>query len=273
MRVRKGKISALCACLALLLGCTPEESAELKEARLEREAHDRAYEAGKARDFAKLKQTGSCEGCNLYGTKWSAAQLRGANLRGANLGGGNCQGADLREADLRQASLGTDLSGADLRGAQIEETSFSGAILKGTRMDGLDLRTIRFADGTDWSGAILRGADLRGVSFFGSHGDLHRTKPASIVHVGNGGTALVGTDLREADLRDASFISCNLQRADLRGADLRGTELAADLAGADLTGAKRTDNQVCGAGSIGKCVLEPDPSAPAPAKPRRKLLR
>ena len=64
-------------------------------------------------DLAKLKATGTCEGCDLSGAILSYLNLGGANLSGANL-----SGANLREASF---SMLANLSGADLRGADFTD--------------------------------------------------------------------------------------------------------------------------------------------------------
>jgi uncharacterized protein YjbI with pentapeptide repeats len=51
-------------------------------------------------DRQKLKDTGSCKGCNLY-----SANLRGANLRNANLSNANLFEADLSYPTMKGAIL------------------------------------------------------------------------------------------------------------------------------------------------------------------------
>lgn len=78
-------------------------------------------------DEARLRQTGSCPGCNLAE---------------ANLGGVVADGGDLTYADLSGANLyGAQLIGADLTGANLSGANLSLAILKS-------------AKGADLSGAI-----------------------------------------------------------------------------------------------------------------------
>ena len=71
----------------------------------------------------KLRETKSCEKCDLSGANFAGEDLSGANvafanLRGASLAQAKLYRAILRGADLTDASLaGADLSGANLQGA------------------------------------------------------------------------------------------------------------------------------------------------------------
>ena len=81
-------------------------------------------------DRQKLKDTGSCKGCNLY-----SANLRGANLRNANLSNANLNAAILSGADLSAAVLsGADLSNANLFEADLSYPTMNGVILCNTIM-------------------------------------------------------------------------------------------------------------------------------------------
>ena len=59
---------------------------------------------------AKLKETGSCQGCDLSGVDLEEANLEGADLEGANLSGAVLSGANLRFTFL----TGENLEGAIL---------------------------------------------------------------------------------------------------------------------------------------------------------------
>ncbi|MHB8109191.1 MAG: pentapeptide repeat-containing protein [Syntrophorhabdaceae bacterium] len=74
-------------------------------------------------DLEKVKETRSCERCNLRGAHLSGADLAGANLSGADLTGANLSGTDLRYADLTGAKLGD----AVLKNANLQGAIFSGA--------------------------------------------------------------------------------------------------------------------------------------------------
>jgi uncharacterized protein YjbI with pentapeptide repeats len=60
----------------------------------------------------RLKETGSCQKCDLSGANFSGRDLSGANLSGANLSGADLSGANLSGANLHDA----DLNGANLVG-------------------------------------------------------------------------------------------------------------------------------------------------------------
>ncbi len=80
-------------------------------------------------DEARVKQTGSCPGCNLAGAdlKGLAAEL--GDLTNADFSGANLYMAVLKGADLAGASF----NGADLSGAQLENAR--GADLTGATTD------------------------------------------------------------------------------------------------------------------------------------------
>ncbi|MFL0773786.1 MAG: pentapeptide repeat-containing protein, partial [Prochlorococcus sp.] len=54
---------------------------------------------------------------------------------------GSCRGCDLRGVDLKGAHLiGVDLRNADLRGASLEDANFEGADFSGARLQGANLK-------------------------------------------------------------------------------------------------------------------------------------
>jgi uncharacterized protein YjbI with pentapeptide repeats len=66
----------------------------------------------------RLKTTGSCAGCDLFGENLSAIQAPGADLSQANLGEALFYGANLEGANFTGASLdGANFKLANLRGA------------------------------------------------------------------------------------------------------------------------------------------------------------
>jgi uncharacterized protein YjbI with pentapeptide repeats len=233
---------------AVLLSAGPGcESQDEKDARAER--------ARSAGQLARLLRTRQCVDCQID------ARLVGGDLQGITLDGtvlrGDLQRANLRGARIIDSSLGGNLTGADLREASVHKVSFNvyDGQLAGARLDGLDLRTTRFADSTDWSGASLVGANLEGLSFVGAGGRHKRGEPHHLLDVRSGGAFMRGTDLRQANLQGAGLSMVDLREADLRGADLRGASMpeAADLAGAKLEGAIAPNGEVCGDGSVGVC--------------------
>ena len=111
---------------------------------------------GKAKKFdsnhlEKLRNTNSCNSCDLR-----EADFTGANLLVANLGGANVSGADFSLANLS----GVNLIGANLRGANFAEANLLGANLREA-----DLRDANFYK-ADLGSADLRDTNLQGVNFF-----------------------------------------------------------------------------------------------------------
>jgi uncharacterized protein YjbI with pentapeptide repeats len=69
-------------------------------------------------DVAKLKSTGSCAGCDLFGENLSALQIPSADLTNANLSEAMLYGANLQGANFTGANLdGANFSLANLTGA------------------------------------------------------------------------------------------------------------------------------------------------------------
>jgi hypothetical protein len=66
----------------------------------------------------RLKTTGSCAGCDLFGENLAGLQFPNADLTGANLGEAIFYGSNLRGANLTNAVLdGANLKLVDLTGA------------------------------------------------------------------------------------------------------------------------------------------------------------
>jgi len=84
--------------------------------------------AEKPEHVQRLKETGSCPGCDL-----SSAQLAGVtasgDLQGANLTGANLTGASFQGANCYTASFGM----AELKGAKFAGANLANANLKGAR--------------------------------------------------------------------------------------------------------------------------------------------
>jgi uncharacterized protein YjbI with pentapeptide repeats len=67
---------------------------------------------------AKLRETGSCVGCDLFGAKLGGIQAANADLTGANLGEADFYAANLQGANLTNATLdGANFKMANLEGA------------------------------------------------------------------------------------------------------------------------------------------------------------
>jgi len=155
------------------LSGTDLRGAKLKEAHL-----DRAKFRGAHLEEAELTWA-HLEWADLNGVQLDAADLEKAHLNGALLSGASLEAAKLSEASLKRASLGctnlyqadlqeahleqawlveaklsranltgahlneAHLSGADLRGATLDEAHLDGAFIYTTRLDGVDLGTVK----------------------------------------------------------------------------------------------------------------------------------
>lgn len=75
--------------------------------------------ASTPQDVEKLKSTGNCAGCDLFGEELPGLQAPNADLTNANLGEASFYGANLEGANLTGATLdGANLKMANLRNAQ-----------------------------------------------------------------------------------------------------------------------------------------------------------
>ncbi len=100
---------------------------------------------------ATLKDTGTCERCDLSGAdlRWAAVfaaelggapnlvngNLSGSDLTGANLYGANLEGTNLQDTKLTGANLGwSSMIGADLTGADLTDAKMAGIIFCRTIM-------------------------------------------------------------------------------------------------------------------------------------------
>lgn len=103
------------------------------------------------RDLDKLRETGSCEGCNLRAADLSGLNLLGANLRGAYMHRANLRGAKLRNADLSNA----DLSSANLREADLRDANLTGTQLNDSNLAMTNLRGANIRDASLFDNAPL----------------------------------------------------------------------------------------------------------------------
>ncbi len=189
-----------------------------------------------AEDLEKLKVTGRCIKCDLFGAKLIGANLPGVNLSGADLNRARLIGADLRGANLR----GANLTWADLSGANLSEADLSGANLRGTNLIRANL------SGVNLSGANLSNASLKGATLIKAKLSGANLNGVSMIRSDLGGINLVGADLSSADLSGADLSDANLGRAKLSGANLMYADLPrADLSGADLSEANLTGPTLC----------------------------
>ncbi len=144
---------------------------------------------------AKLKETGSCQGCDLSGVDLEEANLEGADLEWANLEGANLSGANLSGADLSNIDLtGSNLSGANLDGVDLSHKDLTGTNLSGDDLSNKDLT------GTILLRATLAGANLDGVDL--SNKDL--------TGVNLSGVDLSNQDLTGTILKDAKKIEISV---------------------------------------------------------------
>lgn len=126
-----------------------------------------------------------------------------------------------------------------------EHIDFSGAILYGENLGGIDLR------GADLSRAVLHGANLSGAVLWDA--DL---KMADLSY-----TDLRGADLSRVDLQRAHLYKADLSKG-ISGTKLKGADLGfaylieANLSGADLTSAKLVEANLKGANLIAADLVE-----------------
>ncbi|MFL6275615.1 MAG: pentapeptide repeat-containing protein [Blastocatellia bacterium] len=166
-----------------------------------------------------------------------------SRLQGQRTGGGNvlsleCLGyivANLQVLNFR------DFHGAIFFRADLNQSQFIYASFRFASLRGAELQDTVFAE------ANLRGIDLEGANLEGAN--------------------LQGANLQRANLQAANLQGAYLGVANLRGANLQRANLqAANLQGANLENATWTNGKRCLAGSIGKCIQEPD-------KPTKKKSR
>lgn len=181
-------------------------------------------------DLAKLRQTGSCNKCNLQGADLQnldlvKADLDEANLEGANLAGTNLERASLEGTNLRYANLeGVNLSKADLTTEKDRRTDLRHANLRGANLTQVRLK------GANLSHANLENANLSAASLQGAYVNFWNGEEHELF------SNLTGANLSQANLQQAKLPEAVLQEANLDGADLRGADLSqANLSGATLT--------------------------------------
>ncbi len=211
--------------------------------------------AFKAEDLEKLKETGRCIECDLFGAKLSLANLPGVNLSGADLSRASLTGADLSGANLSGANLtGAYLSGADLSGGNLKGANLSWARLISADLSRADLSGANLSE-ANLGRAKLSGANLSEANFHG----------VSLVRANLAGINLVSADLSRADLSRADLSDANLGKAKLIGANLVHADLSrADLSGANLSkanleGANLIQTNLTGADLNGASLVRAEP--------------
>lgn len=186
-------------------------------------------------DFTDAILTGIPDS-DLVSASWFETILAGQDFAGRNLAGIRWWGVNLTKADLR----GTVLDGADLKDANLTQANLSNAqnlrtvlnfgtaTLVNTKLSLADLREVDLTN-AKLSGADLFGANLDGATLAGADLSGADLRNARIVRSDGPGVGVSDADLRSAELRGAK-----LNGQDLSGRDLHGVDLSA----ADLTGAK-----------------------------------
>ncbi|WP_078856626.1 pentapeptide repeat-containing protein [Streptomyces sp. NBRC 109706] len=144
--------------------------------------------------------------CALRGCVLDGVRLKGARLLDSLLQEVRGVGLDLMDAELRDV----EISDARLGGAQCGGATFTRVLLRGGKMDYLNLRQARLVDVT-FEGCVLVEPDF-------------------------GGATLERVSFDDCELRGADFSSATLRDVDLRGvSSLDITRGAGRLAGAVVT--------------------------------------
>lgn len=181
-------------------------------------------------DLERLRQTNSCQKCNLKGVNLADAALMGANLEGANLQGANLQGANLENANLKKANLKhvskpTILAFANLKNADLSETKLSGAVLYKANLDGANLShadlsvvLVTLLNTLSIHCTDLRGANLSEANL--SHANLRIEMPVADRWIAHG-----GAPLRTENICNPALLGANFSRANLKDAELGGVKL------------------------------------------------
>jgi hypothetical protein len=147
-----------------------------------------------------------------------------------NVDWSNCrfEGLQLSAVDLHGAKLqNTSLIAANLRGANLSQAQMSYANLLNA-----DVSNTNMTNATLF-GAVLRKADLTAAN-------------------------LKDSDMRYAILQDVDLSNADLRNANMTNVMLTGANITnTNFSGAKLDNAIWTDNTVCAAESIGRCVPSP----------------
>lgn len=184
-------------------------------------------------DLQKLRDTGSCQDCDLRGADLREADLIGANLSNANLIRANLSNANLISANLSNAKLNravlndADLSEANLSYADLRDSKFQKAILNGANLSYANLRR------TDFQNASLENAIMIQAKLMEA-----KLIDADLYNANLSGAVLSNAFLQKADLSEADLDSADLSWAKLDSTNLYQTNLSqARLLGAKLTNA------------------------------------
>ncbi|MEM7005659.1 MAG: pentapeptide repeat-containing protein [Pseudomonadota bacterium] len=191
----------------------------------------------------KPSYSGSCQNCNLVGQQMPYWDVRGVRYDGSDL-----SYASLYRAVADQAHFTSiKATRTEFSHAQLVETNFTGAVMDGARLIGVE------ANGSDFSRASLDYADLLEAKLI----DVNLSG-ASLAHglcqsTNFSNASATGAVFDFAVLRDAifdgsllsgaSFIEADVSGASFKGARLHGANLARIINSslADFSGACRSD--------------------------------
>ncbi|MGK5093969.1 pentapeptide repeat-containing protein [Deltaproteobacteria bacterium TL4] len=194
----------------------------------------------------QLRQTGSCEACDLSGFEFRRAELQGvqlrrtdlrkarfthANLEGADFEGADLSGTELKGANLKRANLAhTNLNGVNLSGANLEEARLNAASLKKTLLHAANLRWAQL-ENADMQGAELEAADIQNANFQGSNLSKSKWRGLSTYHAN-----LSHVNFSEATLVETSFERVNLSETAWSHAEIRWSHFdQVDLTGSNFS--------------------------------------
>ncbi len=166
-------------------------------------------------------QGANFEGSRFIGTNFTGAKLEDSNFNKASLTDANLQNTNIKSAEFNEANL----TNANLSNAKVVITQFKNANLTNAK-----LNNWKKPNDPDFTGAILRGAQMRGIN------------PKKIE--GLGGILFTSADLTDADLSGSNLFGSIFNDAILRGTNLSNCTLTrsefmfADMSGADISGTK-----------------------------------
>ncbi len=189
----------------------------------------------------QLRNSRSCQDCNL-----SNVNLRGLDLSNTDLRGAILSNADLQEANLR----GADLTGANLYLANLKNTNISTAQLNGSNLTGVKAEAADFSN-ADLSNAVLRYANFTNANFGGANLSNANLSDANFTQANFTQANLTAATLNYADLTKANVEGANFSNAQLSATNLSyainletATLTAADLASANLLGTALADSDI-----------------------------
>ncbi|HEY9610465.1 pentapeptide repeat-containing protein [Allocoleopsis sp.] len=181
-------------------------------------------------DLERLRQTNSCQNCNLKGVNLAGAalmraNLEGANLEGANLEGANLEGANLKKANLKGISQPTILASANLKNADLSEAELSGAVLYKANLEGANLShaDLSVVLVTLLNTLSIHCTDLRGANL--SAANLSNANLRIKIPVGDRWMAHGGAPVKTENICNPALLGANFSRANLRDTELEGIEI------------------------------------------------